>query len=84
MFSDRCLVVRVQCSVFLSQTGGMDALKNGGAVPLLVQAVRNDDLGIAGWRVTCDVWRVTCDVWPEYYEIGDIMKAHDPCFQPRI
>ena len=29
MFSDRCLVVRVQCSVFLSQTGGMDALKNG-------------------------------------------------------
>jgi hypothetical protein len=77
MFSDRCLVVRVQCSVFLSQTGGMDALKNGGAVPLLVQAVRNDDLGIA-------VWRVTCDVWPEYYEIGDIMKARDPCFQPRI
>ena len=34
--------------------------------------------------LTCDVWRVTCDVWPEYYEIGDIMKAHDPCFQPRI
>jgi hypothetical protein len=55
MFSDRCLVVRVQCSVFLSQSGGMDALKNGGAVPLLVQAVRNDDLGIAVWRVTCGV-----------------------------
>jgi hypothetical protein len=62
MFSERCLVVCVQCSVFLSQSGGTDALKNGSAVPLLVQAVRNDDLGIAVWRVACDAWRVACDV----------------------
>jgi hypothetical protein len=55
MFSERCLVVCVQCGVFLSQSGGTDALKNGGAVPLLVQAVRNDDLGIAVWRVACGV-----------------------------
>ncbi len=54
MCFDNCLVVCLQCSVFLSQTGGVDALKNGGAVPLLVQAVRHDDLGIAVWPVICD------------------------------
>ena len=55
MLSDHRLDLCLQCSVFLSQAGGVDALKNGGAVPLLVHAVRHDDLGIAVWRVLCDV-----------------------------
>lgn len=36
-----------QCTVFLSQTGGTDALVSGGAVPLLVKAMEHEDLGIA-------------------------------------
>jgi len=60
MFSERCLVVCVQCSVFLSQSGGIDALKNGSAVPLLVQAHPQRRFRNCGgvWRVACGVWRV--------------------------
>jgi hypothetical protein len=36
-----------QCTVFLSQTGGIEALVSGGAVPLLVKAMEHEDLGIA-------------------------------------